>query len=96
GEPLYVVGPDEVNLPYAGYPAVVLHASEEDATLLQRSLGLPGPPFLVFGSVTLDGAQAAVELFLQRSDQDAAGYHIEARNVSGSWIVTLLELAGFS
>ncbi len=95
-EPLYVVGPDEANIPYAGYPAIVLHRSEEDAILLQRMIGLPGPPFLSFGAVTLDGTEASVELYLQRSEQDAASYHVEARNVSGAWIVTLLELAGFS
>ncbi len=95
-EPLYVVGPDEANIPYAGYPAIVLHRSEEDATLLQRKLGLPGPPFLVFGALSVDGADASVTLVLQRSEQDAASYRVEARKVSGAWIVTLLELAGFS
>jgi hypothetical protein len=95
-EPLYVVGPDEVNIPYAGYPSLVLHRSEQESVLLQRALGLPGPPFLVFRELELEGEEASVELLLQRSDQDAASYHVEVRNVGDDWIVTLLELSGFS
>jgi hypothetical protein len=48
-EPLYVVGEPQVNLDYRGYPAVVLHASDERARQLHKSLGLPGPPMLRFG-----------------------------------------------
>lgn len=48
-EPLFVFGPPATNLPYEGYAAAVLHVSPERARSIQKSLGIPGPPFLGFG-----------------------------------------------
>lgn len=48
-EPLYVVGTDELNLTWEGYPAVVLHMSRASSEQMHSELGLPGPAMLTFG-----------------------------------------------
>jgi hypothetical protein len=121
-EPLFVLGSPAVNLPYEGYPAAILHASPERGRSLQKTLGLPGPPFLAFGCpiddegnllpkcvtdgmksgkpldfimMSQDGSSASLSLSIYRSNTDAALYRIEASLVSGTWVLTRFELAGF-
>jgi hypothetical protein len=89
-QPVFVVGPPEVNLQYEGYMGPVIYLTYDEASALQEEVGLdaatyvflPGPDLV---TIDADGEQATVPVEEFRGGLNAVGQEVRLRCVEERW-----------